>query len=170
MFPPSAVQRLIATLLTSILVWIAIYNAKFDPLRRHPPKSVTLAALLIPLCVINRRVIGQGEWHFTSFEGPAFLNPSPATETRLSLAVIALTAIRVKGFGGWADGALRVLPVCFALLQYWALTAIALDSEKNRLIVYAGALNRFLYVGVWVWGVPYAGVLAWRVIALFFGL
>jgi hypothetical protein len=126
---------------------------------------------MIPLCVINRRVVGQGDWHFTSFKSTAFLNPSLIAEIRLSLAVITLTVCRhlVSRFGGWADGALRALPICFALLQYWALTPIALDSEKQRLIIYAGVLNTFLYIGVWVWGVPYAGVLAWRVVMLLFG-
>jgi hypothetical protein len=143
-------------------VWLTIYNANFDPLRPRSPKSLTLAVLLVPLCVINTRVIGRGKWHFTSVA--PFGNPSLFTETCITLVILAL-AYRSNGFGAWTDATLRALPVCFALLQYTALTPILLDSKKQHLIMYIGALlDTVLYLCVPVWGVAYGGVLACRVI------
>ena len=160
--PSSAIHHLTTTILTSSLVWLTIYNANFDPLRQRSPKSLTLAVLLIPLCLVNTRVIGRGKWHFTSVT--PFFNPSLFTEIFLTLVILALAAGRNR-LGGWTDAALRVLPICFALLQYIALTPILLDSKKQHPIMYIGVLlDTVLYLCVPAWGVAYGGVLACRVV------
>jgi hypothetical protein len=165
--PSSAAEHLTATLLTSILLWLAIYNANFDPLRLLPPKSLTLAVFLIPLCVINTRVIGKRKWHFTSFEVAPFFNPSLFKEILLSLAIIALVARKNWGIGSGTrtDAVLRALPVYFALVHYLVVTPIFLDSKKQSPILYIGVLlDTFFYVGIPVWAAAYGGVLAWRIV------
>ncbi|KIM73723.1 hypothetical protein PILCRDRAFT_828853 [Piloderma croceum F 1598] len=163
-----AIHHAVTALLTSSLAWLTIYNANFDPLRFRPlPKSLTLAVLLIPLCMINTRVIGQGKWHFTSFNVAPFFNPSLVTEVLFSLVVLILAICRywVSGSRGWADAVLKTLPIYFSLLQYLALTPIFSDHQNQNWIVYVGTLVDFvLYTGIPVWGAGYGVVLALRIV------
>jgi hypothetical protein len=164
--PFEVAHHVTTALLTSSLTWLTIYNANFDPLRLYTlPKSLVLTALLIPLCMFNTRIVGQGKWHFTSFEVAPFFNPSRFTEVLLSLAVLILAARRnlVDGPMGWTDAVLKALPIYFALLQYLAFTPIYSDHQNQNWIVYVGTLVDFvLYTGIPVWGAGYGIVLASR--------